>query len=144
VLAVIWAGLTLVINANSIALLFAVLTIMLYLLVPWTSINLVDYFFVRRGRYAITELFAPHGIYGSWSARGLAAYGVGFTAALPFFVLPDIYMGPAARALGGVDLGWLVGLLVSGALYLWLSRSFDPAREAQAIRDSARLLSQPD
>jgi len=144
VLAVVWAGLTLVISANSIALLFAVLTIMLYLLVPWTSINLVDYFFVRRGCYAITELFAPHGIYGSWSARGLAAYGVGFAAALPFFVLPDIYTGPAARALGGIDLGWLVGLLVSGALYLWLSRSFDPAREAQAIRASARLLSQPD
>src|SRR5450631_1244796 len=111
------------ISANSIALLFAVLTIMLYLLVPWTSINLIDYFFVRRGQYAITQFSVPHGIYGAWGARGLAAYFAGFCAALPFFVLPDIYMGPAARALGGVDVGWLVGLLVSGAVYLWLARS---------------------
>ena len=52
--------------------------------------------------------------------------------------------GPAAYVLGGIDLGWLVGLLVSGALYLWLSRSAAPARQAQAIRESARLLWQPD
>jgi purine-cytosine permease-like protein len=143
-LAVIWAALSFAINANSIALLFAVLTIMLYLLVPWTAINLIDYFFVRRGRYAISELFVPHGLYGAWGSRGLTAYGAGFAASLPFFVLPDIYMGPAARALGGVDLGWLAGLVVAGAVYLWLSRSFDPAREAGAIRASDRLLARAD
>jgi NCS1 family nucleobase:cation symporter-1 len=65
--------------------------------------------------------------------RGLSAYVAGFLAALPFFVLPDLYMGPAARALGGVDLGWLVGLVISGAVYLWMSRSLDPASEARAI-----------
>jgi NCS1 family nucleobase:cation symporter-1 len=143
-LAVVWAGLACAISVNSIALLFAVLTIMLYLLVPWTSINLIDYFFVRRGRYAITEFFVPRGIYGAWGGRGLAAYFAGFAAALPFFVLPDVYMGPAARSLGGVDLGWLVGLAVSGAVYLWLSRSFDPAREARAIRESDRMLARVD
>ena len=143
-LALAWAALTFAISANSIALLFAVLTIMLYLLVPWTSINLVDYFFVRRGRYAITQFFVRHGIYGDWGGRGLTAYFAGFAAALPFFVLPDIYMGPAARVLGGIDLGWLVGLAVSGGVYLWLSRSFDAAREAPAISDSERILAQPD
>jgi NCS1 family nucleobase:cation symporter-1 len=144
VLAVSWAGLSYAIHADSIALLFAVLTIMLYLLAPWTSINLIDYFFVRRGRYAITQFFVPDGLYGAWGVRGLSAYGAGFLAALPFFVLPDLYIGPAARALGGVDLGWLVGLLVSGAVYLWLSRSFDPASEACAFDDSERMLARAD
>jgi NCS1 family nucleobase:cation symporter-1 len=106
---------------------------MLYLLVPWTSINLIDYFFVRRGRYVIPQLFVVNGIYGAWGARGLAAYVIGFAATLPFFVLPGVYVGPAAQALGGVDVGWLVGLLVSGSVYAWLSRSIDPAREALAI-----------
>ena len=131
-LAATWAGFSFALNADSIALLFAVLTMMLYLLAPWTSINLIDYFFVRRGRYAITEFFRPHGLYGAWGARGLIAYSVGFAATLPFCVLPDLYVGPLARVLGGIDLGWLVGLLVSGAVY-WLL--------ARGLRDMARAAS---
>ena len=142
-LALVWIGITLTITANAIALLFATLTIMLYLLVPWTSINLTDYFFVRRGHYAITDLFRPHGIYGAWGARGLIAYVVGFIATLPFFVLPDLYTGPAARALGGVDVGWLVGLAVSGGVYLILCRSLNVAGERAAISASDRALQRP-
>ncbi|HVN98929.1 MAG TPA: cytosine permease [Steroidobacteraceae bacterium] len=136
VLACIWLALSSVTSVNSIALVFAVLTMMLYLLVPWTAVNLVDYFFVRRGRYAITHLFKPHGIYGEWSARGLAAYGIGFASMLPFFVLPGYYTGPAARMLGGVDIGWLAGLVVSAAVYLWLCRPFDAALETAAVAES--------
>ena len=132
--------LTLSISANAIALLFAVLTIMLYLLAPWTSVNLIDYFFVRRGRYAITQLLMPHGIYGTWGARGLIAYTVGFVTSLPFLVLPEVWSGPMARELGGVDVGWLVGLVISGGAYLWLCRSLDLAGEEQAIRDSEAAL----
>jgi len=138
--AVGWTTAAFAITENAIALLFATLTIMLYLLVPWTSINLADYFFVRRGRYAITQLFTPRGIYGAWGTRGLTAYALGFITTLPFFVLPDIYMGPAARALGGVDVGWLVGLGVSGGTYLLLCRSLDVAAEGSAIRESERAL----
>jgi purine-cytosine permease-like protein len=36
----------------------------LYLLVPWTAINLTDFYLIRRGRYDIPELFKADGIYG--------------------------------------------------------------------------------
>lgn len=139
-IAVAWVGITFGMTGNAIALLFATLTIMLYLLVPWTAVNLVDYFFVRRGRYAITHLFRPDGIYGEWGTRGLIAYGAGFLATLPFFVLPDLYTGPAARALGGVDVGWLVGLMVAGGTYFALARSLDLSAESAAILESDRAL----
>jgi purine-cytosine permease-like protein len=135
-----WLLVTFAISADAIALLFATLTIMLYLLVPWTSINLVDYFFVRHGHYAITQLFEPRGIYGAWGSRGLLAYGLGFAATLPFFVLPDVYTAPAARALGGVDIGWLVGLIVAGGTYFLLARTLDVSSEAGAIRESETTL----
>jgi len=135
-----WVGITFAITANAIALLFATLTIMLYLLVPWTSVNLVDYFFLRRGRYAVTHLFMPRGIYGAWGTRGITAYALGFVATLPFFVLPDVYTGPAARALGGVDVGWLVGLIVSGGTYFLLSHSLQLTRETRAIHESDSAL----
>lgn len=139
-----WIGVTFAITANAITLLFATLTIMLYLLVPWTSVNLTDYFFVRRGHYAITDLFEVNGIYGAWGTRGLVAYALGFIATLPFFVLPDIYTGPAARALGGVDVGWLVGLIVSGTAYWLLCGSLDLSKEKSAIERSELLLRRID
>jgi nucleobase:cation symporter-1, NCS1 family len=42
------------------------LVILRYVLVRWTSVNLVDYHVVRRGRYAIREIFRRDGIYGTW------------------------------------------------------------------------------
>ncbi|MBF3290765.1 cytosine permease, partial [Pseudomonas aeruginosa] len=45
--------------------------LMLYFLVPWTAVNLVDFYFVRNGHYAISEIFNPEGIYGHWGRPGL-------------------------------------------------------------------------
>ena len=44
----------------------------------------------------------------------------------------------------GVDYSWLVGLLVSGLLYLVLSRSLDLAGEQSAIAASERELQSID
>ena len=46
------------------------LLLVLYLFVPWTAVNLVDYYVVRRGHYAIAEIFNPRGMYGRWGWRG--------------------------------------------------------------------------
>ena len=89
-LAVVWFVIAKSISASAVATVFTSLTLMLYLLVPWTATNLVDFFFVRRGHYAITDLFKADGIYGAWGRRGLIAYGVGFLAEIPFMVLPDL------------------------------------------------------
>jgi nucleobase:cation symporter-1, NCS1 family len=99
------------------------LTLMLYLLVPWTALNLVDFFFVRRGHYAITDIFRPDGVYGAWGWRGLTAYFAGFVAEIPFMVLPPIaglsYTGWIPNHVtNNVDYSWLVGLIVSGLVYI--------------------------
>jgi NCS1 family nucleobase:cation symporter-1 len=140
VLAAVWLAISLNTSGDAIGTLFAVLTVMLYLLAPWTAVNLVDYFFVRRGQYAITHLFTPDGIYGAWGARGIVAYLIGFAMSAPFFVLAGVYTGPAADALGGVDVAWLVGLVVSGVLYFALCRSLNVAAEKPAIVRSEREL----
>ncbi|MFF3013791.1 purine-cytosine permease family protein [Streptomyces sp. NPDC057939] len=120
-------------NFNNFVLL------MLYFLIPWTAVNLVDFYFVRRGRYAITAIFDPRGIYGLWSWQGLTAYTVGFAAMVPFFVT-SFWTGPVASALGGADISFAVGLLVAGALYYGLTRSLDLDAEADAIAASDREL----
>jgi NCS1 family nucleobase:cation symporter-1 len=104
------------------------LAVLLYLFTPWTAINLVDFYWVRKCRYSVREIFNPHGIYGRWSWRGLLAYGVGFAAMIPFFST-GLYVGPVARALGGADLAMLVGLPVAALVYLWACRSLEISRE---------------
>ena len=59
-LAVIWLVVSLAFTDSRTALNNALLA-MLYLLAPWTAINLVDFFLVRHGHYAITDLFTPRG-----------------------------------------------------------------------------------
>ncbi|MNQ74151.1 Permease for cytosine/purine, uracil, thiamine, allantoin [compost metagenome] len=127
------------IRGNGISILNTFLVLMLYFLVPWTAVNLVDYFFVRKGRYAIPHFFTPKGLYGAWQVRGILAYVVGFICMIPFFFIFDaaagkeVFVGPMARLLDGVDIAWLVGLLVSGLTYFILSRSLDLDSERRVI-----------
>ncbi|MEV7012845.1 alpha/beta fold hydrolase [Streptosporangium sp. NPDC051022] len=114
-------------------------TIVLYLLVPWSAVNLIDYYWVRRGHYAISALFDLDGVYGRWSAAGLIAYGLGFAAMIPF-MSTGLFTGPAVEALGGTDIAFAVGLLVSGAAYLVACRGHNPAAERDAVLADRFLL----
>ncbi len=122
------------------------LLLMLYLLAPWNAINLMDYFFVRRGRYAIADLLTPHGIYGTWAWRGIVAYVVGFLVQIPFMVFSGdgAYIGPIAQRLQLVDISWIVGMIVAAGLYFIFTRSLDSEAEAAAITASERTLAQLD
>jgi nucleobase:cation symporter-1, NCS1 family len=100
------------------------LAVLLYLFTPWTAINLVDFYVVRKGHYSIREIFNPAGMYGRWNWRGLTAYGVGFVVMIPCFST-GLYTGPVARALGGADIAMLVGLPVAASVYLLTCRSID-------------------
>jgi NCS1 family nucleobase:cation symporter-1 len=107
-------------------------TLMLYFLVPWTAVNLVDYYFVRHGHYAILEIFRPDGMYGRWAWRGLVAYFTGLAAMIPFVSL-SFFHGPVASALNGADISFAVGLAVAGGLYYLFSRGRDLSHEQEAI-----------
>jgi purine-cytosine permease-like protein len=104
---------------------------MLYFLVPWTAVNLVDFYFVRRGKYAIAEILKPNGLYGRWAWRGVVAYSVGFVVMIPFFSI-GFFVGPIAQLMGGADFSFAIGLVVSGGLYLLFSRSLNHKAEAEA------------
>ncbi len=144
-LAVLWYLVASSISSGSVATVFSALTLMLYILVPWTATNLVDFFVVRRGHYAIADLFTPNGIYGAWGWRGLTAFAIGLLSEIPFMVLPTIgdwsFVGPVASALGDVDIAWLVGLAVTSVAYWLLGRSLDLAAEESERRRSDEQLS---
>src|SRR5215475_13152195 len=148
ILAVIWFVIGQAITTSAVGVVNTVLILMLYLLVPWTVVNLLDFFVVRRGHYSILDLFNPNGIYGVWSRRGLIAYGVGFAAEIPFMVLLNVvtlksyYTGPLAEKLNSVDIAWIVGAVVTGIVYLALARNINTTAEESAIKESEEQLHQ--
>jgi NCS1 family nucleobase:cation symporter-1 len=138
--AAIWVAVSLSVSGDAVEILDVVLTAMLYLLSPWTAVSLVDYFLVRKGRYATLELFKPDGIYGRWSAGGLVAYAAGLACSVPFFELPKVFVGPAAKRMGDVDVAWLVGMVVAALAYMVAARSIDLGREAAVVAESEQAL----
>jgi NCS1 family nucleobase:cation symporter-1 len=119
------------------------LAVLLYLFTPWTAINLVDFYWVRRGHYSVREIFNPRGMYGRWNWRGLSAYAVGFVAMVPFFSVSGLYVGPVAAVLGGADVAMLVGLPVATGVYLWACRSLDVEADRRRA-DAADVGLDPD
>lgn len=89
---------------------------LLYFLIPWTAINLTDYYLVRRGRYDIDDIFKVDGRYGrvSWTAVGI--YVLTILVELPF-MNSSFFEGPIAKAMGGGDIAWIVGFLLAAILY---------------------------
>ena len=111
---------------------YSVLAVLAYLMAPWTAVNLVDFFVVRRGHYSIREIFNKDGIYGLWNWRGITAYCVAFVAMIPFMNL-SFYEGPAAKAFDGVDVAFFVGIPIGAAIYALLCRGMDLDAERAVI-----------
>ena len=97
------------------------LDVLLVIFIPWSAVNLADYFVVRRGRYDVGAFFVPHSQYGTFAWRGLAAYVIGLAVEWPFVSQPD-YTGPLVHSLGGADISWIVGWFVTAGVYIGLVR----------------------
>jgi NCS1 family nucleobase:cation symporter-1 len=103
---------------------------LLYLAIPWTAINLTDFYLVRHGRYDQASFFRPAG-YGAVNGAALMAYVVGSLAEIPF-INSTFYEGPVAKALGGADISWIIGIAVSAGLYLLFRPRTEPDAGALA------------
>lgn len=89
---------------------------------PWSAINLIDYYCFTRSRYDVPALSDPDGRYGRWNATGIIIYLTGIVVQIPF-LSTSFYTGPLVAPLGGVDVSWVIGLFVPGALYYVFARA---------------------
>ncbi|MBA3368088.1 MAG: cytosine permease, partial [Geodermatophilaceae bacterium] len=93
---------------------------------PWSAINLIDYYLISKERVDIPALYDPNARYGRWNATALVSYAIGIGVQIPFLA-QALYTGPLTEALGGVDISWLVGLVVTGTIYyLWARNTSNP------------------
>src|SRR5699024_9449828 len=85
-------------------------------MIPWSTINLVDFFFVRNVTYRTEDFFDKNGEYGKYSWMGIGTFVTSVLAAL-LFVSTQGFAGVMAAMLGRADVSWLVGLFVPFVLY---------------------------
>ena len=93
---------------------------------PFAGVTMADFYIKRRGNIDVPELYrAPDAsAYGDINWAGIVAFLAGLIAAwsVEDGLVPALQGPISTGLLGGADLSWLVGILVSGALYLALSR----------------------
>jgi nucleobase:cation symporter-1, NCS1 family len=92
-----------------------------YVLVPWSAINLADYYLLRKGRYSIDEMFRRDGLYGNFQWSSITIYLLSIAVQIPFMRL-SFYVGPLAR-LVGADVAWLPGTIIPTLLYYLIQKS---------------------
>ncbi|MHA6159786.1 purine-cytosine permease family protein [Pseudomonas sichuanensis] len=110
--------------------------VLLVVLVPWTAINLIDFYAIHKGDYDIQSIFkVDGGIYGRYNPQALLAYAIGIVVQIPFMNTP-LYVGQVSEYINGADLSWLVGLAVTTPLYWWLASRDSAYRRRQV---SAKL-----
>lgn len=112
-------------STSLIAAVNLMLQFLLIISVPTMAVYVSD-ILLRRNRYDSMQLFEqfPSGKY--WFAKGFSIAGIGAVLcggiATTLFLSTDIWMGPLAVLLGGIDLSVPVGLIVSVLAYVLLAK----------------------
>ena len=90
---------------------------------PWAAIMLVHYYMIRRENLDIDALYqAPNDSRigdVNWAAMASLLIGLVVTWLFLYGLVAPL-QGPIARALNGLDLSWLAGMLTAGLLYFAL------------------------
>ncbi|QCR38850.1 cytosine permease [Nissabacter sp. SGAir0207] len=95
------------------------LLFLLAFFVPWSAINLADFYLVSKGKMDVPALYDPAGRYGKWNLTGIAVYAAGVVVQLPFIENP-MFHGSLTWVFAGNDISWLIGWVVTAALYAWV------------------------
>lgn len=94
-------------------LIFALLSV----LIPWAAINLIDFYIIKKHNYDVESIFRQDGgIYGLINYCALASYFIGILVQVPF-VKNAFFEGVYANIIPGVDLSWMIGLVVTAVVY---------------------------
>jgi NCS1 family nucleobase:cation symporter-1 len=135
--AVVSTGVAILGYGNFVANFENFILFLAYFLIPWTAINLADFYFVRKERYDIPSIFEKTGLYGRWNGRALIAYAVGVLVEVPF-VSSTFFTGWLVSRLGGADISWILGLIVAGGVYVVLSGPITRREDAWFAERAAR------
>ena len=92
------------------------INVLLFFFVPWSAINLVDYYLIRHGHYDVRSFFTRRGIYGNIRWGASIVYVITLAVQVPF-LKQTFYTGSLVNTLHGADISWIVGFFLASVLY---------------------------
>ncbi|MGF6211252.1 purine-cytosine permease family protein [Comamonas sp. 4034] len=108
-------------SSNFLATFKNFVLLLLTVFVPWSAVNLVDYYLVSKEKVDIPALYDSEGRYGAYNGVALFSYVLGIVVQIPF-INQAMYEGPLAKAMGGADISWIVSLIVTSLVYYPLAK----------------------
>lgn len=88
----------------------------LFFIVPWSVINLTDFYLLKRQNYKPDDFINKNGIFGKLRTSSLAIYLLSIISQIPF-INNGIYQGPVSKMMDGLDLAWVIGIILSFSFY---------------------------
>lgn len=96
---------------------------LLFILVPWVVINLMDFYYINKMKYDISSIFAEDGgQYSKYNSKALVSYFIGIVIQIPFLT-NAFFTGPLANIVPDVDISWIVGMCVTAVIYFLFNRN---------------------
>lgn len=107
----------LIASQNFVSFFINLILALISVLIPWSVINLIDFYYVNKQRYDVTAIFrADGGRYGLLNTQALLVYFFGIIVQVPF-VENAFFSGPYAKLIPGVDISWIISLAVTSIAY---------------------------
>ena len=117
------------------------LDVLAFIFLPWSAINILDFYFFRGGNYDVNSLYTPRGIYGRFQPLPVICYLLGIGVEL-LFLDQAFYVGPLLSVVGGNDISWILGFVVPLVTFWALGSVFgrrDKTAKAQPSPSSATV-----
>jgi NCS1 family nucleobase:cation symporter-1 len=113
------------------------INLLVYLLIPWSIVNLVDYYVIKKGHYDPSSFSDPKSGYGAFNVPAVLSYFLGFVVQIPF-MSTAVYEGPLAKMIGGVDTAWIVGTIATFFIYLGLVKAWSLRSQTTVLAGAER------
>jgi len=122
-------GITLAISStfgatNFMAYFQIYLEFVLFFIIPWSVINLVDFYLLKRNNFMSEQYLTKHSKFGKINRKGVLVYFIVIMLQIPF-VNTELYQGIISLKMNGLDIAWMVGVLSAASFYIsvmWLTK----------------------
>lgn len=96
------------------------LEFVLFFIVPWSAINLIDFYILKRQQYTPDMYLTINKVFGKLNYLGVSVYAIVILLQVPF-MNTQVYQGALSQKMNDLDIAWIVGVISATIIYLTMT-----------------------